>query len=368
LDSPVTRYELSSRQKSYLSEFMDKVSRSFAVVIPFLEEPLRYQIATAYLLCRCIDNIEDCGRPHEWKTQRFAELMEMLHNPARAREVLAAWEEQDWPGLTAAEREMMGPRHGLMLWEIFDRIPHEASRTIRNWAFAMIEGMAYVNNPESTFFLVRGDGVRVLADVESYNRYCYFVAGTVGYMLTELVIDQYKLDDTTMVGLLATCEAFGRGLQKTNIVKDFAEDLGQNICYLPGQWLREAEYSPLMLAGAPLEWKQKVLWDVMVELSVATEYVIALPYSAGGYRAGCLVSLLSAYETILLAARDQDSLFTIEHKVKISRDTLGKCMQTAQEMLADNRAILVYRNRARQTFDGAFARLPRRADVSESLT
>jgi farnesyl-diphosphate farnesyltransferase len=335
---------------------MDKVSRSFAVVVRFLEQPLQYQISTAYLLCRCIDNIEDCERPYEWKMQRFAEFKQMLDDPGRAREVLAGWEEEAWPGLTVEERQMMSSEYGLMLWEALERIPCAASRAIRSEALAMIEGMAHVHNPDNASFLVRGDGIQVLADEDLYNRYCYFVAGTVGHMTTELATGQYELSDTTMVRLRIICEAFGRGLQKTNIVKDFADDLGQNICYLPDDWLGEVDYSPLVLAGAPLEWKQKVVWDVMVELATATEYVLTLPYSAGGYRVACLVSLLSAYETILLAAREHDRLFTDTHDVKISRQTMGRCVQDAQKMAADNEAISAYRQQSWQSFDRAFTR------------
>ena len=50
---------------------MKKVSRSFALVVSFLEEPLRWQMSTAYLICRVLDNIEDCGQPFWWKEKRL---------------------------------------------------------------------------------------------------------------------------------------------------------------------------------------------------------------------------------------------------------------------------------------------------------
>ena len=50
-------------QSDYLAARMNEVSRSFALVVPSLEEPLDHYMATAYLLCRVADNIEDCGQP-----------------------------------------------------------------------------------------------------------------------------------------------------------------------------------------------------------------------------------------------------------------------------------------------------------------
>ena len=50
-------------------------------------------------------------------------------------------------------------------------------------------------------------------------------AGTVGHLATELVILQYQLSDDVAQRSAHAAEACGRALQKTNIVKDFAEDL-----------------------------------------------------------------------------------------------------------------------------------------------
>jgi hypothetical protein len=81
---------------------------------------------------------------------------------------------------------------------------------------------------------------------------------------------------------------------------------------------------------------------VMDELEESVDYVLALPYSAVGYRMASLLCLLPAYQTLLLAARRQTELFTPDHHVKISRDTMSRCFLDAQLMLADNDAILRY--------------------------
>ena len=54
-----------TEQSAYLTQHMNKVSRSFALVVSCLEEPLQQQMSTAYLICRVLDNIEDLGSLNE---------------------------------------------------------------------------------------------------------------------------------------------------------------------------------------------------------------------------------------------------------------------------------------------------------------
>ena len=173
-------------------------------------------------------------------------------------------------------------------------------------------------------------------------------------MSSELVIQHYQLSDGVADALLATSEACGRALQKTNIVKDFAEDLLRNICYLPDSWLREVSYRPLDLQGASIEWTQTVLLNVVQELEDASRYVLALPYSAAGYRMASLLCLLPAYQTILLAAERHRELFTADHQVKISRQTLAECIRDAQNMATDNKLVREYGQQMNRAIDFAF--------------
>jgi farnesyl-diphosphate farnesyltransferase len=351
----IQKLDLTGAEKKYLDDTMKKVSRSFAIVVLSLEEPLNSTMAAAYLICRVVDNIEDCAQPFAWKEQRFQEFHRLIERPASAPQILADWSRESWPGLTQDELEMMGQVRGSILWEIYATIPQRSRSIIRRWASEMADGMLRVEDPDRHPLLEARGGVRVLATESDYNEYCFYVAGTVGHMATELVVVHYGLAEDVATRLLATCEACARGLQKTNIVKDFAEDLGRGISYLPYTWHREADYTPLSLAGAPVQWKKKVIDDVVRELRDATEYVLTLPYDAAGYRMASLMSLLPAYQTLLLAAKRHDTLFTSGHHVKISRATMAKCQWDANSMLADNDAVRQYSRRLEGEIDAAMA-------------
>jgi farnesyl-diphosphate farnesyltransferase len=327
---------------SILDTWMNKVSRSFAVVVAALEEPLRSHMATAYILCRAIDNIEDCTASIAWKKKRFEEMAQLLVEPDLAPDILILWETEAWPGLTKDEKKLMSYRYGLPIWQIFSRFPDEVRRIIRSWTLQMVDGMIHLQDPAYEPKFLQHNGVQVLANERDYNRYCYIVAGTVGNLATELVILQYRLSESVAENLFVNCEACGRGLQKTNILKDFQKDLTRGICYLPDEWLSEVEHAPLYLEGATSDWKRKVLADVLVELKDATDYSLALPFEAAGYRMASLLCLLPALQTVLFTAQNQGRLFTDRHPAKISRQTFLQCVLDARKIVRNNAEILDY--------------------------
>ncbi|MEA3334366.1 MAG: squalene/phytoene synthase family protein [Chloroflexota bacterium] len=347
-------FVILEQERLYLQSSMNGVSRSFAIVVPNLEPPLDDYFATAYLICRVVDNIEDCTHPFYWQQQRFSEFHQLLSHPESAREILAVWDQESWPGLTIEEVAMMGTQYGAPLWKIYAAIPESERASIAKWAGTMADGMCRVEDPDLVPRLIDHDGVSMLADAEDYNGYCYYVAGTVGQMATELAISHYQFPDDVATLLFDNAEACGRSLQKTNIVKDFVKDLERGVSYLPDQWLRQTGYSPLRLAGAPVAWKYQVLDDVMQELRDATRYLVSLPYSASGYRMAALLCLLPAYQTLLLAAKRQDKLFTEKHQIKISRTTMAKCKWDAKSMIADNEAVRRYSQRMETAVAAAF--------------
>ena len=335
-------FDSMSARATYLEQHLGNVSRSFALVIPFLEMPLRQYLATAYLLCRVVDNIEDCTQPSAWKQQRFEEFSQLLRNPRHASTVLSDWQNESWPALSDNERRLMGVTDGLGLWQIYAEIPQSTREIVQRWTSAMAQGMSQLDDAEAHPFFIRHERLVVLEAEADYNEYCYIAAGTVGHLATELVIDQYQLSEDVAQTLHALAEACGRGMQKTNIIKDFVVDLTRGICYLPNTWMREAEYAPLALRGAAPAWQAIVLEDVLNEFRAATDYVLALPYSAQGYRRASLLCLLPAYQTIYLAAQRQEMLFTPEHSIKISRPTMARCVASSQALLSDNGAIRRY--------------------------
>jgi farnesyl-diphosphate farnesyltransferase len=347
-------FYLSHQQQEYLEAFMNKVSRSFALVTPCFEEPLDAFMSTAYLICRVVDNIEDCKQPFNWQQERFTEFKQLLEKPTLARDILSIWSTESWIGLDANQKQLMQLEGGLMLWQIYGLMPDPVRTIIRQWTEAMATGMEKVLDRQQAPFLVALNGLSLLATEDDYKTYCYYVAGTVGRMGTELSIDHYQINPEIAENLRAGSETCGCALQKTNIVKDFTDDLGRGLCYLPNTWLQEVDGSPLRLQGAPQAWRQKVLLDVRADLDDSVAYVMEIPYQAVGYRLASLMCLLPAYQTLLSAARQQDKLFTAEHYVKISRSCFSQCFEDAKSMVSDNEALLQYCQQLQNDIDATF--------------
>jgi phytoene/squalene synthetase len=333
---------ITKEQSAYLGRFMKGVSRSFAVVAPEVDTPLEDYLAAAYLICRVVDNIEDVEQPFAWRQKRFAEFKQLLQSPHSAESLLTGWEQLAWPGLSGVETEMMTCEGGLMLWQIYAQMPQSYREPIRHWADVMAFGMERSGNPQGRNFFVNYDGVRLPKREADYDMYCFYVAGTVGRMITAMAVEFYDVDDDSAQHLFAGSDACGRALQKTNIVKDFAGDLERGFCFLPGEWLAEIEFRPLALDGAPDEWKKKVLLNVVQELDASVSYVLSLPRPAVGFKKAGLLMMLPAYETILLAAERLQELFTPYHSVKISRTKMGQCILRARRMATDDAAIAAF--------------------------
>ena len=338
----ISALKQSPAEITYLETWMNKVSRSFAVVVTSLEEPMNHYLAAAYLICRVIDNVEDCKAKSTWKRLRFEEIARLLHQPSMAKTILPIWDGEVWPGLSAAQRQIMTLVDGYPLWQIYSRFPAEVKRIITHWSLQMVEGMGRLEDPDSPPRFITWNKIQILANEYDYDQYCYIVAGTVGHMATELVILNYSLNGIIAQKLLHYSEACGRSLQKTNIVKDFKEDLDRGICYLPDEWLNEVGYSPLTLQGATPDWCRKVLMNVLSELQDACDYVLAVPYNLASYRMASLLCLLPAYQTILLTAHLHDNLFTPQHPQKISHEVFGQCIQDTQTMVTNNAAVSEY--------------------------
>jgi farnesyl-diphosphate farnesyltransferase len=289
--------------------------------------------------------------------------MLLLREPGQALAILSLWEVEPWPALTESERRLMGVTDGHLLWVTYAQLPQTAREVVQRWTREMAEGMRQLATPDQRPCFVERQGIAVIAEATDYDAYCYYVAGTVGHMASELAVTQYQLAPAIAQALEPYAEACGRSLQKTNIIKDFAGDLNRGICYLPDAWLQTVAYMPLALQGATPAWKALVLGDVLAELRAATDYLLALPYTATGYRRASLLCLLPAYQTMLVAAQRQEILFTSEHQIKISRLTMAQCVADSQALLFDNTAIRRYGQRVEEKIQSQFGQqvlLPKR--------
>jgi farnesyl-diphosphate farnesyltransferase len=85
-------------------DLLPSVSRTFALTIPALPEPLADDVTVAYLVCRAADTIEDRpDLPDERRRAAFAAFDEVLEDPRAAQRFFLAWP----PGADSPEEALV---------------------------------------------------------------------------------------------------------------------------------------------------------------------------------------------------------------------------------------------------------------------
>jgi farnesyl-diphosphate farnesyltransferase len=255
----------ASDQPAQLWPLLQKTSRTFALSIPLLPEPLQTEVAIAYLLFRIIDTFEDATR---WSPPRRAEALEQFVHFLKEEsgeqdhgKLAARWlddpplDHKGYLDLLAAAPEVIQWHHQLR--------PAAGEQLRRNVARSA-RGMAeVVRRIDST-------GRLQLETLQDLRDYCFVVAGIVGEMLTELFLLQTPSLQAVAGDLRARAVEFGEGLQLVNILKDAYADGAERRSYLP----RAAQVAEVfMLARADL--RRAVEYTELARKAGAARGVIA---------------------------------------------------------------------------------------------
>ncbi|MBV8910095.1 MAG: phytoene/squalene synthase family protein, partial [Gammaproteobacteria bacterium] len=211
-----------SSDERYQVQILPHVSRTFALTIPQLPAALRPAVTNAYLLCRIADTIEDEPEVSAAETFLFLDRFVAVvagHDSAAglAREVAGRLSASTLP----AERELVSNMERIVA---VTAMLGEQRGPIQRCIELMCDGMHRFQRTASLRGLSRS------ADLDSY---CYYVAGVVGEMLTELFCIYSRPIAAQREPLTDLAPSFAQGLQMTNILKDLWEDRGRGACWLP---------------------------------------------------------------------------------------------------------------------------------------
>jgi farnesyl-diphosphate farnesyltransferase len=298
--------------EAYQDYILQGVSRTFALTIPQLPATLSRVVGNAYLLCRIADTVEDDpDLPFPAKqdfSERFIRVVLGEEGAAPfARDLsgrlsaLATGPERD---LIANIPRVIRITHG------FKQAERRAmARCIR----IMAKGMVQYQGKETL------DG---LDDQPAMDHYCYFVAGVVGEMLTELFCEHTAALAPNKPTLMQYAVSFGQGLQMTNILKDIWEDRCRGACWLPREVFARhgvdlGRIAPGMNAAGFAAGLEQLIATAHGHLSNALTYTLLIPPSEQGIRRFCLWALGMAVLTLRKINRHR--AFTSGNEVKISR-------------------------------------------------
>ena len=281
---------LAERAVAYQTEALGRVSRTFALTIPQLPQPLREVVGNAYLLCRIADTIEDEPTlPNPLKARLLGEFADVV----ASRTAAAGFAEAVLPRLSsatsAADKDLVA--HIPLVLEITHRARPAQREAIERCVDIMTKGMGAFGGGCPHGLETRGD----------LERYTYCVAGVVGEMITDLACDYSAEIASRRSRLWPLSARFGHGLQMVNILKDVWEDQRRGTCWLP----RDAFASGVDLSSpatsGDVRFADGLLALVGVardHLEAAAQYTLLIPSRETGIRRFLLWALGLAVLTL----------------------------------------------------------------------
>ncbi len=341
--------EKTEKGIDFIRDFIPKVSRTFALTIGFLPKSLKNSVYCSYLLCRVADTLEDS--PYigsDEKKIRLLHLNVLLKEAARG---ISLRPDQISALYDSVDPEM-GDDHRLLaesaeLFEILESLPADHKKIIYFWAAEMAGGMAKYSQLKPA---VDGSPA-VLTDIQDWDKYCYYVAGTVGHMMTELFINNFKMDDSRSEKIKELSNSFGLALQKVNLIKDTPEDRDRGFCFLPLNIITKHRLTPLSLADSSNSPDITEFVNHLVDLTIghlddAIEYTTLIPRRYRGVRMFLAVPVLLAVETLALINKNPVVTMT-GPPVKLNRQNVTRLVNFASMIILSNSALLGYYKRLR---------------------
>lgn len=319
----------SSHALEYQTHALGRVSRTFALTIPQLPPDVRYAIGNAYLLCRIADTIEDepelDGSFKKQFLYRFADVVRRKESPDSFTTDLVPLLTD---GTNKDERDLVANTELVM--GLHQQMPRSQTDPIEKCVETMCRGM-------SEFVDTGSEG---LPDLEQVDRYCYFVAGVVGEMITEVLCDYSEDIASSRDELFSLSSKFGSGLQLINIMKDHCEDKKRSVCWLPrslfsGQ--NEAANASQRGTSSADPRIVRLLGVARSRLEKSVRYLTLIPKQEMGIRR--FLGWTLAFASLTLRRIHDNPRFRKGDEVKISRRLVYSSVAAVNFALRSNRAL-----------------------------
>lgn len=291
---------MPQEKAEFYQSHLDRVSRSFAFCIARLEGPLRAQVGLSYLLCRLLDTVEDAEwTAFEQQQRAFENFDSFIAEPPSAPAV-ELWVKAFPRGLPKGETILL--KDAFQLFSDFHNLTQEMRLPLARSIRSMSAGMRHFMERKAK------TGRLVLKNAVDVNRYCFFVAGLVGEILTNL----RGSEPGSSFGRLKDAFGFGLFLQKVNLLKDQASDEQVGRFLVPS--------------------RSQLFHSVLQDADAAFRFLKALPEREKGFRLFCAWSLFLGLASLPWIQRANAE----SSAVKIPRDQTVALLGAVEARIDDN--------------------------------
>ena len=303
----------------FCRNILQEVSRSFALTIPLLDKRIREPVMITYLQDRLLDSFEDEGEIDSLQRKEFMDNVVKLFNPeVEDKENIIENIESKAEYFQGSIKRLVENTDKLKA--CFDQLDKEVQKISFRWLEEMNEGMKeYLDKPVESF--------------SELNEYCYYVAGTVGGFLTDLIIEKGNITGENKKILEKNFVESGLFLQKVNIIRDIKLDiLNHRKHYWPLKELgiTEAEIIDKDNKEKALASLNKMVEDVKKHTQALIAYYEAIPDEWSGYKKFYSVNNAMGYATLELVENNQD-LFYLNRKLKIKKTEVLKILAVSED-------------------------------------
>ena len=332
---------LAQGDDDFQSAMLQGVSRTFALTIPQLPADLSRVVSNAYLLCRIVDTIEDEPEISAAGKDYFCRQFLRAFDERGGAETFAGQLGAALSDRTlSAEHELI--RNVPRVVQITQSFSEPQREVLHQCVRTMARGMAE--------FQLNG-AHHGLKSMQELDRYCYFVAGVVGQMLTRLFCLHSPEIARRREALMPLAVSFGQGLQMTNILKDVWEDYDAGACWLPREVFAEegCDLADLPAARNRTGFERgvrRLIGISQAHLRNAVAYSLLIPRQETGIRKFCLWAVGLAVLTLRKINHHLD--YTNGSQVKISRLSVkGTILATGLTLQNDGLLTLLFSLAAR---------------------
>jgi len=323
----------------YQVSILPGVSRTFALTIPVLPDRLAVVVTNAYLLCRLADTIEDdVALSDEQKSGFHRRFVNIVEGSESAEEFARDLKPLLSDRALDDEKDLVSNAPRVI------RVTHACSAAERAALTRCVQIMC-TGMPE----FQRNRSPKGLKDLDELDSYCYYVAGVVGEMLTELFVLHCPQLEGRRSEMLRLAVSFGQGLQMTNILKDIWDDRQADTCWLPASVFSGNAVDLAQLEQHHLKPEFGAGLNVLIgvahaHLRNALRYTQIIPKGEVGIRRFCLWAIGLAILTLRKIHRHPH--FTSSSEVKVSRRTVKATVVSTNLTMMSNRALQLMFDRA----------------------
>jgi farnesyl-diphosphate farnesyltransferase len=289
------------------NELLHAASRTFALGIDLLPEPLRGEIEVAYLLLRVSDYLEDNDRMPEL---RKVELLERWARVLAGEEPLAPLAEE-LSTVPDPTPDALVARNAAQVHRALEATRGEVRPILVRHVRDSTLGMAR--------WAQRGPDIRDEGDLDDYM---HEVAGRVGWLLTEVFALRIPEVAANRDRMMSLGREFGLALQTVNVIRGLHGDWQRGWVFIPRSFVPDgADPRGLFEPGGRDRATEIAILDRLVpkaeaHLRAAQGYIEGIPARESGIRRFCLLPYLFAVRTLSISRRNPK---VFEEETKISR-------------------------------------------------